>query len=72
METARAQRLRSMYMAKNFEAPHAIDWNSIKVLDRATSQTERRVREALHICKRKPAMNRDQGVEVSNAWKTTV
>ena len=57
---------------ENVEAPHAIDWNSIKVLDRATSQTERRVREALHICKRKLVMNRDQGVEVSNVWKTTV
>ena len=57
---------------ENFEAPHAIDWNSMKVLDKSTSQTERRVREALHICKRKPVMNRDQGVEVSNVWKTTV
>ena len=57
---------------ENFEAPHDIDWNSIKVLERATSQTERRVREALHSCKRKPAMNRDQGVVVSNVWKTAV
>ena len=50
--------------------PYVIDWGSMKVLDKAASQTERRIREAVHMHKRQPAMNRDQGLDFSKVWKT--
>ena len=48
--------------------PHDIDWQSWRVIDRARGQTERKVREALHIKLRKPGLNRDKGVEYSPTW----
>ena len=48
--------------------PHDIDWQSWSVIDRARGQTERKVREALHIKLRKPGLNRDKGAEYSTTW----
>ena len=48
--------------------PHEIDWQSLKVIDRASWKRERKIREALHIGMRKPGMNRDIGVERSAIW----
>ena len=45
--------------------PHEIDWQSLKVIDRASWKTERKIREAFHIGMRKPGINRDIGVERS-------
>ena len=42
---------------------HDIDWHNVRVIDRATGMKERKVREAFAIEERKPAMNRDKGVE---------
>ena len=50
------------------ETPHEVDWNSLQVVDRARRRTERKVREAFHIYKRQPAMNRDAGIERSAVW----
>ena len=40
----------------------------MRVIDRATGMKERKVREAFAIEKRKPAMNRDKGVEKNRTW----
>ena len=45
-----------------------IDWTNVRVIDRATGMKERKVREAFLIEQRKPAMNRDKGVEKSRTW----
>ena len=45
-----------------------IDWSSLCVIDRASKKKERKIREAFHIYKRKPQLNRDQGVERSAVW----
>ena len=45
--------------------PHEIDWQSLKVIDRASLKREGRIREALHIGMRKLGMNRGIGVERS-------
>ena len=45
--------------------PREIDWQSLKVIDRASWKRERKIREALHIGMRKPGRNRDIGVEKS-------
>ena len=47
---------------------HDIDWRIVRVIDRATGMKERKVREAFAIKERKPAMNRDKGVEKSRTW----
>ena len=47
---------------------HVIDWAGAKVLDTDCGRMSRRVREALHIAKMQPAMNKDCGVELSAAW----
>ena len=46
---------------------HEIDWQNVRVIDRATGMKGRKVREAFAIEERKPAMNRDTGV--SNSQK---
>ena len=50
------------------EPPHEIDWKSVKVIDRAKGRLERKISQAFSIQKRKPAMNRDRGVEKSTVW----
>ena len=44
------------------ETSHDIDWTSLKVIDRARKTRERRNREAIHIRKGDPTLNRDRGV----------
>ena len=51
------------------ETPHEIDWTSLKVIDGARKTRERRIREAIHIRKRHPTLNRDRGVEFSSIWE---
>ena len=48
--------------------PHEVDWSNLQVLDRAGRKMERKIREAFHIYKRKPVMNRDTGVDSSQTW----
>ena len=45
-----------------------IDWTSLHVIDRARTKNERKEREAFAIEQRRPAMNRDKGVEKSRTW----
>ena len=47
---------------------HDIDWHNVRGIDRATGMKERKVQEAFAIEERKPAMNRDKGVEKSRTW----
>ncbi len=56
----------------NKATPHEIDWSSLQVIDTAFRQTERKIREAMHIHKRKPALNRDQGIERSTVWNAVL
>ena len=44
---------------------HEIDWENKNIVDRAKNTRERRIREAFHIAKRKPDMNRDEGIKRS-------
>ena len=47
---------------------HDTDWTNVRVIDRATGMKERKVREEFAIEERKPAMNRDKGVEKNRPW----
>ena len=51
---------------------HEMDWSTLQVVDRALRQVERRVREAFHIYKRQPKINRDSGLERSAVWNAVL
>ena len=53
-------------------SPHEMDWSTLQVVDRARRQVERRVREAFHIYKRQPKINRDSGLERSAVWNAVL
>ena len=40
---------------------HNIDWDSVQVIDKEQYTIPRKIREAIHIRQRRPAMNRDSG-----------
>ena len=50
------------------ETPHEVDWNSLQVVDRARRRTEHKVRDAVYVYKRQPAMNRNAEIERSVVW----
>ena len=43
---------------------HTCSIDNVKVIDRETKYWARKYRETIHIHKRKPAMNRDKGLEI--------
>ena len=64
------------YVDKSVVAEHVhdqlakdeIDWDSVSIIDRAVSGTERKMREAFAIHRTKLVMNRDDGVDRSKTW----
>ena len=60
------------HTTKSAVAEHAhcqmceIDWKNVEVTDHAKSRQERKVREALQIKKRKPQINRDKVMGISD------
>ena len=74
-DAIRLERVERSAVAEHVHAglePHEIDWQNLKLIDRASWKRERKVREALHIGIRKPGMNRDIGVERSAIWDTVL
>ena len=49
---------------------HDMDWESLCIIDGASCNREGKIREALHIGKSKPSVNRDSGIERSMVWDT--
>ena len=47
---------------------HEIDWATAKVIDSAKTTQARKVKEALHIARKAPKMNKDQGMILSASW----
>ena len=45
-----------------------IDWENTKVLDREDREYPRQVQEAIYIKKKKPSLNRDQGLELPSLY----
>ena len=43
---------------------HTIDWQNVKILEREQHDMKRKIKEAIHIRKRKPALNRDLGIDL--------
>ena len=51
---------------------HKIDWDGVKVLDREDREFPRLVREAIHIRKLSPELNRDQGLELPTLYNALI
>ena len=49
---------------------HDIDWGKLKVFQKEQRYHNRKIKEALLINSRKPALNKDVGLELSVAWKS--
>ena len=47
---------------------HEMDWATVKVIDSAKTTQARKVKEALHIARKAPKMNKDQGMILSASW----
>ena len=56
----------------NNEEPHEIKWSEVTILDHAKHTRERKIREAFHIEKKHPGMNRDRGIAKSSTWNAIV
>ena len=51
---------------------HENDWQGMKAIDRARWKREQKIREAFHIQKRKPQLNRDGVVKQSTIWNAII
>ena len=51
---------------------HEIDWTTMKVIDTATNTRTQKVKEALHIARKAPSMNKDSGMSLSASWHAPV
>ena len=49
----------------NQDLLHEMDWERLKIIDYACRRSEREFREAFHIHRRTPNINRDGGIERS-------
>ena len=47
---------------------HEIDWATAKVIGSSKTTRARKVKEALHIARKAPKMNKDQGMILSASW----
>ena len=49
-----------------------IDWDNVKVLEKETKDFSRKVFEAIHIRKKGPNLNRDEGLDLDPVWDNLV
>ncbi len=50
------------------DSRHNINWDSTRIIDRETEYFPRKVREAIHIRRQRPEMNRDGGLELPHIY----
>ena len=50
------------------ETGHTIDWSSIKIVEKEQHEFKRKVKEAITIRQRNPALNRDAGLDLPSIY----
>jgi len=55
-----------------YNTRHSLFWNEVKFIDREPPWYSRRVKEAVHIRLHPNDINRDNGIENSEAWMPTI
>jgi len=63
-ETARTREKRnkqttSAIRERQSQANHEIDWEGVKILDKESVDIKRKIKEAIHIRRQRPTLNRD-------------
>ena len=58
--------------AQSCKAMHKIDWATAKVINSAANTHTRKVKEALHIARKAPSMNKESGMSPSASWYASV
>ena len=56
----------------SWSSHHSIDWENVKVLDQESIEKRRQIKESLLIRSKAPEMNRDLGLEVSEAYSSII
>ena len=51
---------------------HQLDYNNVEILDTASNNDKIRIKELLHILKRKPALNKQLNAQSSYEIKTLI
>ena len=46
------------------QANHEIDWEGVKILDKESVDVKRKIKEAIHIRRQRPMLNRDRGYDL--------
>ena len=46
------------------QANHEIDWEGVKILDKESVDLKRKIKEAIHIRRQRPTLNRDRGYDL--------
>ena len=46
------------------QANHEIDWEGVKILDKESVDVKRKIKEAIHIRRQRPTLNRDGGYDL--------
>ena len=44
---------------------HEIDWEGVKILDKESVDVKRKIKEAIHIRRQRPTLNRDGGYDLA-------
>ena len=64
--------LKSAVSEHSRDAQHHIDWDATRIIDQENNLLRRKIREAIHIRREHPSMNRDQGYQLASVYGAVI